>query len=294
MNVPATVSAGIQWGEITRVLKFIREHPSRQGNKAKKAFVRMLVITLAIIAFIMCPLSFYTFSYTKSPHMPENAVRQIRGHISQYNDTFWYTENSQKFEFDRADYPDSQGYDNGEIVYLYFDAENHIIGFSDGKAQSRENMTLWIALYAVPIFLLLAHALLGRKFYCRDWFLYLNWYRREIEPHLFSPDYSELVAHKEYRNVFKDPKEMAPAERKTYRWLLLKMTVLGLSLIPFTALMIYLCITVNVSNDMIAFEGAILAYVLFVYLLSRRYERKLEQIRYIDAAPIASAPYYNR
>lgn len=277
MNIPLSVSTEMGLREIFTVLKFIDKHPSNQGKLAKKACTKILVIILLIIFLVMFPLCMFTFQYFNSSHLPDGASKEVRGHISKYENTFWYTDSSTKYEFDLDEYTEAQKYEKGAIIKIYLDDENNIVGFSDGKDIDKTNIRNFAIMYLVPIILLLMHAFIGRKTYCKDWFLYLNWYRKEIAPYIYKDNFEEIVQNKEYYNIYSDVKDLSVEDRKKYRILMFKLAIVDISIILYIIIAIYIFIKYNTNR--VIFAIVTISYILLVYFLSKKYETKINEIR---------------
>ena len=120
MNKALALSTTINLEEQARILKYIKKHPSKEGKKAKNAYILSVIITLLIIFFVMIPLCIYNFkkidNIANSKDFPIGATKEVSGHISLYEDTFWYTDSSNKYEFDLDEYTSDTTFENGEII----------------------------------------------------------------------------------------------------------------------------------------------------------------------------------
>ena len=112
-------NAAINMGQQKRILNYIEKNSDNQAEIAKKEYKRFNIITLLIIILVMFPLCIYTISsFTTSidnSKYPTGATKKINGHISLYEDTFWYTDSIQKYEFKFEDYNIDDSYEPGNI-----------------------------------------------------------------------------------------------------------------------------------------------------------------------------------
>lgn len=191
--------------EQAEIFDYIKKHPSREGKLAKKAYIRSIIIILIIIFFIMIPLCIHTLVKTsRKPKYPDGATKLVRGHISLYDDTFWYTDSSKKYEFDLSDYTNDT-FENGEIINIYLDDNNNVVSiFHKDENKGYYDISKDVAvMLLVPIILLLLHYLISGKTYCKWWYLYMEWYRLEIKPYRFQNNFEEIVSEKKFYNVKK-------------------------------------------------------------------------------------------
>ncbi len=199
-----TESIMTNYSENARILDFIKEHPSEEGELARQAYKRTNIITLLIIFIVMIPLASYAIiSFLNSvdnPVYPNGATKQVNGHISLYEETFWYTEDNKKYEYSFEDYHIDDSYEPGENIDIYLDDDNNIISVAHQKGENKALVRFILAL-GIPIILLLLHAFMSRKMYSRWWYLYGKWYHKEIEPYIYQSDFEEIIADKKFYDV---------------------------------------------------------------------------------------------
>ncbi|MDE5910238.1 MAG: hypothetical protein K2H52_16095 [Lachnospiraceae bacterium] len=170
----------VTFRNIQKILKYIKEHPSREGALAKRDLFRHILIIVLILRLAMIPID-YAMSLIMYPKLPDGVSQEVRGHIARYDrETFWYTDSSQKYEFDLKQYTDDNTFEEDEIISVYLDENNQVIGVSHKSDEVRVVSAIIFSLL-FPIIVLLAHAFIGKKTYCKYWSLYCQWYDREVE-----------------------------------------------------------------------------------------------------------------
>lgn len=265
-----------------KILKHIDNDKSEVALKAKKEYKRFNLITLGIIFLVMIPFIVYTMiSFMNSidnPKYPNGATKQIVGRISLYDDTFWYTDSSQKYEFDFDEYDIDDSYERGESIYIYLDDNNNIISVSH-KTEDYGLVVNIILMFVIPIVLLLLHALIGRKTYAKNWNLYCQWYNQEIEPYRFNPNFNEILATKQYYDVTVNIKNLSESKQKLYRKYRNKNIIYSLLLVLCIALTIYFCIKLNLNSNSWLVIGIIIVYVLVFYILIDNCDAEMHRIK---------------
>lgn len=263
-------SAAINMAESKRILNHINNHTERQAELARKEYRRFNLITILIIVLLMVPLYVYTiFSLTKSfdnSDYPKGATKEISGHISLYEDTFWYTDSSQKYEFNFDDYNIDESYEPGENILIYLDDNNNIVSV----AHKTEDYGLFIniiVMFAIPIVLLLAHAFVGRKTYAKNWNLYVQWYEKEIEPYYYQDNFEEIIASKQYYDVTVDIKDLSEDKQRLYKKYRNKSILYSLLLVFCIALTIYFCVKFDLNPYSWTITSITIIYVLIFYIL---------------------------
>lgn len=275
-------SAAINMAEQKRILNHINNHTERQAELARKEYRRFNLITILIIVLVMFPLCVYTiFSLTKSfdnPDYPKGATKEISGHISLYEDTFWYTDSSQKYEFNFDDYNIDESYEPGENILIYLDDNNNIVSV----AHKTEDYGLFIniiVMFAVPIALLLAHAFVGRKTYAKNWNLYVQWYEKEIEPYRYQDNFEEIIANKQYYDVTVDIKDLSEDKQRLYKKYRNKNILYSSLLVICIALTIYFCVKFDLNSYSWLITSIIIIYVLIFYILIDNCDVEMHRIK---------------
>lgn len=276
-------NAAINFSKQKKILNHIDNTKSDMGIKAKKEYKRFNLITLGIIFLVMIPLSIYTIvSFTNSidnPKYPAGATKQIVGRISLYEDTFWYTDSSQKYEFTFDDYNIDDSYERGESIYIYLDDFNNIVAVSH-KTENYGMAVNIILMFVIPIILLLLHALVGRKTYAKNWSLYSQWYEQEIEPYCFQPNFNEIVATKQYYDVSVNIKDLSDDKQKLYKKYRNKNIVYNLLLVLCIVLTIYFGIKFDLNPYSWLVIGIIILYVLVFYVLIDTCNVEMNRIKF--------------
>lgn len=253
------------------------------GIKAKKEYKRFNLITLGIIFLVMIPLSIYTIVFftnsIDNPKYPAGATKQIVGRISLYEDTFWYTDSSQKYEFTFDDYNIDDSYERGESIYIYLDDFNNIVAVSH-KTEDYGMVVNVILMFVIPIILLLLHALVGRKTYAKNWSLYFQWYEQEIEPYCFQPNFNEIVATKKYYDVSVNIEDLSEDKQKLYKKYRNKNIVYSLLLVLCVVLTVYFCIKFDLNPYSWLIIGIIILYVLVFYILIDKCDVEMHRIKF--------------
>lgn len=265
-----------------KILNQIDNDTSDIALKAKKEYKRFNLITLGIIFLVMIPLIVYTlvsFMYSNdNPKYPDGATKQIIGHISLYEDTFWYTDSSQKYEFDFNDYNIDDSYESGENIYIYLDDNNNIVSVAH-ITEDYGMVVKMILMFVIPIALLLFHALIGRKIYAKNWSLYCQWYEQEIEPYHYSPNFNEIRASKQYHDVTVNIKNLSESNQKLYKKYRNKSIIYSLLLVLCIILTIYFCIKLNLNSHSFIVVGIIIIYVIVFYILIDNCDVEMHRIK---------------
>ena len=214
-------SAAINVAEQKRILNHINNHAERQAELARREYKRFNLITILIILLVMFPLCIYIVSsLTNSfdnPVYPNGATKEISGHISLYEDTFWYTDSSKKYEFDFDEYNIDDSYKPGENILIYLDENNNIVSITHETKTTDYGMFIkLILMFVIPIILLLVHAFVGRKTYAKNWSLYVQWYEKEIAPYRYQDNFEEIIANKKYYDVSINIKDLSIEKQKLY------------------------------------------------------------------------------
>jgi hypothetical protein len=275
-------STAINMAEQKRILNHIDNIKSEMGAKAKKEYKRFNLITLGIIFFVMIPIIIYTLlSFMNSidnPKYPAGATNQIVGRISLYEDTFWYTDSSQKYEFNFDDYNIDDSYEPGESIYIYLDDFNNIVSVSN-KTEDYGMAVNMILMFVIPVVLLFLHALIGRKTYAKNWSLYSQWYEKEIEPYRFQPNFDEIVATKQYYDVTVNLKDLNEDKQKLYKKYRNKNIVYSLLLVVCIILTIYFYIKFEIKANSWIGTGIIVIYVIIFYNLIDNCDVEMHRIK---------------
>lgn len=264
-----------------RILDHMTFHSEDQAVLARKAYRRVNWITIAIIFLVMIPLILYTiYSLNQSfkPDYPDGATQEVRGHISRYEDTFWYTDSSQKYEFDFETYGVDESFEPGEIILIYLDENNQVVSIAH-EAEDYGLYAKLILMYVIPVVLLMAHAFIGRKTYGKDWTLYCHWYEKEIEPYIFQPNFDEIIAEKKYYDVTVDVKDLNPEDQKLYKKYRNRNVVYYIMLLACIVATIYICITLELNPYSWLVIGGIVVYVALFYFLISDCDAKMEKIK---------------
>ena len=275
-------SAAMNLKKQKKILNHIDNDKSEVALKAKKEYKRFNLITLGIIFLVMIPLIVYTMSSfihsIDNPKYPNGATKQIVGHISLYEDTFWYTDSSQKYEFNFSDYNVDDSYERGETIYIYLDNNNNVVSVAH-KTEDYGLIIDIILMFIIPIVLLLLHALVGRKTYAKNWSLYCQWYEQEIEPYRFNPNFNEIIATKQYYDVSVNVKNLSESKQKLYKKYRNKNIIYSLLLVLCIILTIYFCIKFNLNTHSWLVIGIIIIYVLVFYILIDNCDVEMHRIK---------------
>lgn len=194
---------------ITEVLNHIKKYPTEAGILAKKSFSKTMFIRLIVIMFLVLPIMIGTLlpsmiDMEARPSLPVGATKEVTGHISKYESTFWYTNNSQKYEYEISRYPRTRDFKPGETFIIYIDDNNNIVSI---KAKSNdENKEIFIGIkiilmFVISIGILVLERLVGKKTYSLSWNLYYEWYEKEIYPHRGTENFEYIQATKSYHNM---------------------------------------------------------------------------------------------
>lgn len=263
-------SAAINMAGQKRILNYINNHTEKQAELARKEYKRFNLITILIIFLVILPLCIYTtISFTNSldnPVYPNGATKEILGHISLYEDTFWYTDSSQKYEFNFDDYNIDETYEPGENILIYLDDNNNIVSVAHETKDYRSVINI-ILMFVVSVTLLLAHAFIGRKTYAKNWNLYVQWYEKEIEPYRYQDNFEEIIANKQYYDVTVDIKNLSEDKQRLYKKYRNRNLLYSLLFVVCIALTIYFCNKFNLEPHSWLVTGIIIVYVIVFYLL---------------------------
>ena len=277
-------SDAINMAEQKRILNHIKNHNERQAELARKEYKRFNLITILIILLVMFPLCIYNISsLTNSldnPVYPNGATKEISGHISLYEDTFWYTDSSQKYEFDFEDYNIDNSYQPGENILIYIDDNNNIISIAH-RTQTAvyEILINFILMFAIPIILLLVHAFVGRKTYAKNWSLYVQWYEKEIEPYRYQDNFEEIIANKKYYDVTVNIKDLSIEKQKLYKKYRNRNILYSLLLVVCIILTIYFYIKFDLNVNNWIGIGIIVIYVTIFYVLIDNCDVEMHRIK---------------
>lgn len=268
--------------KLKKILNYIDNDKSDMALKAKKEYKRLIFITFGIIIFVIIPLITYTMSSfinrIDSPKYPDGATKQIVGRISMYKDTFWYTDSSQKYEFNFSDYNVDDSYERGESIYIYLDDKNNIVSVSH-KTEDYELVINVILMFVIPIVLLLFHAFCGIKIYARNWSLYSRWYEEEIEPYRFQSNFNEIIATKQYYDVTVNIKDLSEDKQKLYKKYRNKGIIYSMLLVLCIILTIYFVIKFNLNPHSRLVMGIIIIYVFVFYILIDKCDVEMKSIK---------------
>lgn len=275
-------STAMRRSELKKILRYIKNHNEEQGKLALKEFKRFNIITILIILLVMLPLFFYTLiSFANSidnPKYPPGATKEVRGHISLYEETFWYTDSSQKYEFSLADYNINDSYEPGEIVKIYLDNNNNVISVAP-KTEDKGLFISIILMFALPIILLIVHSLIGRKTYAKNWYLYVRWYKQEIEPYIYQENFEEIVADKKYYDVVLDIKTLSLENQKRYKKYQIKNVIYSLLLLCCIIATIYFCNKFHLNPYSWFVIEIITIYVIIFYILIDSCDIEMHRIK---------------
>lgn len=253
------------------IINYIKENPDKQGLLARKEFNRFNLITILIIFCIMLPLCLYTvLSITSDKPYPLGASKEITGHISLYEDTFWYTDSSQKYVFNSNDYHLDDSYEPGEIILIYLNDNNDIVSINHQSNDYSLGIKI-ILMLVIPVILLIGHALIGRKTYARNWYLYVQWYDKEIA---FKS--KDNIVGKQYYDV---TIELDKDQIKIYKKYRNKAIIYSLLLVLCIVLTIYLCISYDLNPYSWFVVGGIVIYVIIFYVLIDNCEVEMHRIK---------------
>ena len=283
MNKALALSTTINLEEQARILKYIKKHPSKEGKKAKNAYILSVIIILLIIFFVMIPLCIYNLkkidNIANSKDFPIGATKEVSGHISLYEDTFWYTDSSNKYEFNLNEYTLDRSFEKGEIIRIYLDDNNNVVSIAHRQDEGKEVVTGTLQMFIIPIILLLLHAFIGRKTYSKYWYLYVQWYRREIEPNIYKDNYDEIIKDKKFYDVTRKVKDLTQEEKKIYYSTIIKYIFLNTCFLLLIGLIIYIAIKFDINPNNGIFIAIITIFILIFYVLITKCEDKIEQVK---------------
>ena len=282
MNKALALSTSVNIEEQARILKYIKKYPSKEGKKAKNAYILSVIITLLIIFLVMIPLCIYNLknidNIANSKDFP-NGATEVSGHISLYEDTFWYTDSSNKYEFDLDEYTSDTTFEKGEIIFIYLDDNNNVVSIAHRQDEGKEVVTGALQMFIIPIILLLLHAFIGRKTYSKYWYLYVQWYRREIEPNIYKDNYDEIIKDKKFYDVTRKVKDLTQEEKKIYYSTIIKYIFLNTCFLLLIGLIIYIAIKFDINPNNGIFIAIITIFILIFYVLITKCEDKIEQVK---------------
>ena len=283
MNKALALSTSVNLEEQARILKYIKKYPSKEGKKAKNAYILSVIITLLIIFLVMIPLCIYNLknidNIANSKDFPNGATKEVSGHISLYEDTFWYTDSSNKYEFDLDEYTSDTTFEKGEIIFIYLDDNNNVVSIAHRQDEGKEVVTGALQMFIIPIILLLLHAFIGRKTYSKYWYLYVQWYRREIEPNIYKDNYDEIIKDKKFYDVTRKVKDLTQEEKKIYYSTIIKYIFLNTCFLLLIGLIIYIAIKFDFNPNNGIFIAIITIFILIFYVLITKCEDKIEQVK---------------
>lgn len=283
MNKALALSTSVNLEEQARILKYIKKYPSKEGKKAKNAYILSVIITLLIIFLVMIPLCIYNLknidNIANSKDFPNGATKEVSGHISLYEDTFWYTDSSNKYEFDLDEYTSDTTFEKGEIIFIYLDDNNNVVSIAHRQDEGKEVVTGALQMFIIPIILLLLHAFIGRKTYSKYWYLYVQWYRREIEPNIYKDNYDEIIKDKKFYDVTRKVKDLTQEEKKIYYSTIIKYIFLNTCFLLLIGLIIYIAIKFDINPNNGIFIAIITIFILIFYVLITKCEDKIEQVK---------------
>ena len=283
MNKALALSTSVNLEEQARILKYIKKYPSKEGKKAKNAYILSVIITLLIIFLVMIPLCIYNLknidNIANSKDFPNGATKEVSGHISLYEDTFWYTDSSNKYEFDLDEYTSDTTFEKGEIIFIYLDDNNNVVSIAHRQDEGKEVVTGVLQMFIIPIILLLLHAFIGRKTYSKYWYLYVQWYRREIEPNIYKDNYDEIIKDKKFYDVTRKVKDLTQEEKKIYYSTIIKYIFLNTCFLLLIGLIIYIAIKFDINPNNGIFIAIITIFILIFYVLITKCEDKIEQVK---------------
>lgn len=281
-KVALASSTAINMAEQKKILKYINTHTNKQAELAKKEYKIFNLITILIILLVMFPIIIFTISsLTKSlnnPDYPNGATKEVGGHISLYEDTFWYTDSSHKYEFDFEDYNIDDSYEPGENILIYLDENNNVIAVAH-KTENHGLVANIILMLIVPTVLLLVHVFVGRNTYAKNWNLYVQWYEKEIEPYRYKDNFEEIIANKQYYDVTVNIKDLSEDKQKLYKKYRNKNILYSLLLIICIPLTIYFCIKFNLKPYSWFVIGIIIIYVIVFYILIDNCDVEMHRIK---------------
>ncbi len=283
MNKALALSTSVNLEEQARILKYIKKYPSKEGKKAKNAYILSVIITLLIIFLVMIPLCIYNLknidNIANSKDFPNGATKEVSGHISLYEDTFWYTDSSNKYEFDLDEYTSDTTFEKGEIIFIYLDDNNNVVSIAHRQDEGKKVVTGALQMFIIPIILLLLHAFIGRKTYSKYWYLYVQWYRREIEPNIYKDNYDEIIKDKKFYDVTRKVKDLTQEEKKIYYSTIIKYIFLNTCFLLLIGLIIYIAIKFDINPNNGIFIAIITIFILIFYVLITKCEDKIEQVK---------------
>lgn len=262
------------YSNFLKILDYIKENPDKQGLLAKKEFKRFNIITILIIFCIMLPLCLYTvLSITSDKPYPLGASKEITGHISLYEDTFWYTDSSQKYVFNSNDYHLDDSYEPGEIILIYLNDNNDIVSIAHQSDDYSLGIKV-ILMLAIPVILLMVHALVGRKTYARNWYLYVQWYDKEI-----AYKSKDKIEGKQYYDVTINLNDLDIDKLRLYKRYRSREIIYSLLLVGCIILTIYLCIKYDLNPYSWFILIGIIIYVIIFYILIDNCEVEMHRIK---------------
>ena len=280
------VNTAFNLKKIDRVLNYIDNHPSKQGEKAKKSYKKYLttiIITIIVIAVIS---GFFIIKSIKKnqeklSYLPEGATTRIVGHVSLYDDTFWYTKDSQKYEYKLNEYNvnKEKAKEKGIIIYLDDNNEAVSVDYDDKDVSVLQELKplilgLVFIILGTIIYIHITRATIGKDFY-----LYSEWYSKEIDVYRFQPNFEEITANKEYHDMSFSPKKLDDKLKRKYKMAWIKNIIF--ILLAFLGPLIFVLIIFNydIHINKWIFWVCMIIYIIFFYILCDNCEVNMHRIK---------------
>lgn len=277
-----TLNAAVKGKRLNDIFEYMEQHNDEQAKLAKKEVKRFSIITVLIFLAIIVLFAYTMLLVDKEDKeykkYPDGATIEKRGHISLYEDTFWYTDSNKKYEFDFEDYDIDNSYEPGEIILIYLDDNNNIVDIRHQSNESSINAAIKLGLmFFVAITVVLCHAFIGKKIYARNWELYLKWYEKEIEPYCYQENFEELVANKKYYDVTIN--DLNIDKQSMYKKYRNREIIYTLLFFVGAALIIYFYNKFNLTPKSWIGFGIIFIYVIFFGILIDNCKVEMHRIK---------------
>jgi len=282
MDSIRNINTAINMAKIQRVLNHIKMYPSKEGNLAQDGYNKLIKYNLLIIFLFMLPFIIFSTCFMMfrldNPKMPEGATRRIYGRIDLYDETFWYTDSSQKYEFNFDEYSIDKTYERGEQIYIYLNDNNEIVSVSHIK-EDYFSFVLLILSIILPVIVLLVNYIIARKTYAKWWYSYLEWYNHEIDSCKYSPDFESIKATKKYYNVIIPFNELTLEEQKHYKKYRNRYIIYSLLSVILFILIMYIIFKLELNVNAVIFTLGLFIYVIIFYILLDNCSVEIHRIR---------------
>ncbi len=152
--------------------------------------------------------------------LPTDAKQVYLGEVMSSNRISYYVEEYKQI----APLPDADilfdRYLPGDRLYVFVGAAGDVVSVAPRTNSIIDDLkiaVLIIIVLVLPIAIVIFHVVRGFKKSGGDWFLYLQWYKVEIEPHEDKVDFEEIVAQKQFFNITTDINSYEEEDKRVYK-----------------------------------------------------------------------------